>query len=409
MTRTDALPRRCTGEIQMTTDDAEAKPRRPKGSLSYRQLASGKIECRTTHGGKAISRTGVNKSEAAGRVRDAIRQMERGAVNPSRETVRQFAARWLVDARPRLEWNTYRRYEQDLRLHILPALGKLGIADITVRHVQNLLTDAGQIYKPATVAKFRGVLVALLEDAQRDGLIAQNVARLARNPKQTRVEVKPFTVEQARSFLTVVRGDRLEAFFTVGIAVGMRQGEILGLLWRNVDLDTGRVVVETQLQRERGRFVIKDVKTRTGRRVVILPVFARDALQRHKERQDRERAEAGIFWEEWGLVFTAEYGAPIHSQIPRRLFHTFCLAANVPDLTFHDTRHTSASLLAAEGVPVRQIMDLLGHSTAAMSNYYSHVYDAGREEMARVMEETLNPPAKVTPLRRTQKPHAEEG
>jgi len=373
-------------------------PRRPKGSLSYRALKSGRIECRTTHGGKAISRTGVNKSEAAGRVRDAIRQMERGAVNPSRETVRQFAARWLVARRDTIAPATYRGYELEVRLYFVPMLGTHQIAELTVAHVTAMLatrTRGGA--KPSTVAKTRAILATMLEDAVREGVVSQNVARLTRAPRGASdpAETHTITPDEARRLLAAARAHPFAALWTVALATGMRQGELLGLRWRDVDLTTGAVQVRVQMQRVAGQFTMTPLKTRSSRREFILPAFALTALRARRAEQEAQRADAGVFWDTTfpDLVMTSTFGAPLWAQLVRLDFHALCMSAGVPHVKFHALRAHAASILAYSGVSVRQVMDLLGHSSARMTHLYTRVFEESRAEVARAMDAAMQPPA----------------
>lgn len=214
-------------------------------------------------------------------------------------------------------------------------------------------------------------------------------------------------------FLDAVHGDRLEALYSVALAVGLRQGEALGLHWQDVDLDQGLLRVRLTLQRikdldaadddraptaggatpprrPRSRLVLAEPKTERLRRVIALPAVTLAALRRHKLVQLRERKWVGSRWQEHGLVFTSTIGTPLEPRNVTRLFHQHLEPANLPRVRFHDLRHTCASLLLAQGVHPRVVMETLGHSQIALTMYtYSRVLPALQREAAAQMDALL--------------------
>src|SRR5262249_42845695 len=156
---------------------------------------------------------------------------------------------------------------------------------------------------------------------------------------------QPFTPEQARDFLTAVHGDRLEALYAVAVAVGLRQGEALGLKWDAIDLDAGTLRVRTALQKIDKRFQLVEPKTARSRRTIQLPSQAVAALRAHRTRQREERLHAGAAWQDWGLVFTTSIGTPLDATNVGHYFHRLCAKTQLPRIRFHDLRHTCASLL----------------------------------------------------------------
>jgi integrase len=204
--------------------------------------------------------------------------------------------------------------------------------------------------------------------------------------------VSPLTVEQARTFLAAIRGDRLEALYLVALGCGLRQGEILGLRWSDVDLDAGTLTVRQALARIEGQLVLVEPKSATSRRVVPLPALVRDALAAHRVRQDQEclplRPEPGDVFAD--LVFTTTLGTPLDGISVTRRFQRTLRAAGLPHQRFHDLRHACASLLLAQGVPARVVMETLGHSEISLTlNTYSHVLPSLGREAAERMDQVL--------------------
>jgi integrase len=213
-------------------------------------------------------------------------------------------------------------------------------------------------------------------------MIPRNPAALAKPPHVEHREVEAWDAGQVRTFLEAIRGHRLEALFTVAVVTGLRQGELLGLRWSDVDLAAGTLTVRQALQRVDGTLQAVETKTARSRRTVPLPVLALDALRAHRTRQDGPVASL--------YVFTTPSGAPLYGTAVYRDFVAVSAAAGLPRIRFHSLRHTAASLLLAQGIHPRVVMELLGHSTIALTmNTYSHVIPALEREAADRMNAIL--------------------
>src|SRR5664279_5532139 len=205
-------------------------------------------------------------------------------------TLGAFLEAWLTDVvrlsvRPR----TYASYQYVVRVHLAPCLGDRPLAALSPADVQAFLNaKAASGLSPRTVAYLRGVLRGALGHAERMDLVSRNVARLAKPPRIPRRPVSPLSAEQARTFLAAIRGARLEALYLVALGVGLRQGEILGLRWPDVDLEAGTVTVRHALARIEGRLVLVEPKSATSRRTVPLPAFVRESLVAHRDHQAAE-------------------------------------------------------------------------------------------------------------------------
>jgi integrase len=202
-----------------------------------------------------------------------------------------------------------------------------------------------------------------------------------------RYEIRPFTPEEARQFLTAVRGDRLEALYSVALTMGLRQGEALGLRWQDVDLAMGYVHIKKQLQRFDGKLQLVEPKTPRSRRALALPASIVAALREHKKHQLDERHAAGERWQDSDLVFTTDRGRPIDGTVVSHHFHRVLDRAGLAQRRFHDLRHSCATLLLVQGVSARVVMDVLGHSQIALTmNTYTHVIPELRKEAPERME-----------------------
>jgi len=199
---------------------------------------------------------------------------------------------------------------------------------------------------------------------------------------------------QVRTLLGVAKGDRLEALYVLAVTTGMRQGELLGLRWRDVNLDRRRVAVRGNLQREGSGMTIAEPKTPRSRRQIHLSEIARDALLQHQFRQQGERRLAANLWDgSLGLVFSNQVGRPIEAtNMIRRSFHPMLAGAGLPRIRFHDLRHTAATLLLSSGVHPKIASEMLGHSSVAFTlDVYSHVTETLQREAALAMDAALRP------------------
>jgi integrase len=373
---------------------ASSKHKKANGEGSIYQRKDGRWvgQLSLSDGGRKFF-YGATRREVKERLTAAQHDQQRGLpVLNERELVADFLARWLADvAKPKLRPMTYHRYQDLLRLHVLPSLGKRPLARLTPQDVQTLLTaKLGEGLAPATVVQIRAVLRRALGQALKWGLVARNTAALTDPPRMQRAEVQPFSPEQARAFLAAVQGDRLEALYTVAVALGLRSGEARGLRWEDLDLDGATLRVRYALQKIDKEFQLVEPKTVRSRRTIDLPPVAVASLRRHKARQNEDRLRAGEAWQDWGLVFTTSIGTPLDATNVGHYFHRIIKRAELPRIRFHDLRHTAASLLLAQGVHPRLVMEILGHSQIALTmNTYSHVMPTLRKEVAVQMEAIL--------------------
>jgi len=206
-------------------------------------------------------------------------------------------------------------------------------------------------------------------------------------PRVPESEVEGLSPKEAKALLDAVKGDRLEARYSVALA-GLRQGEALGLRWDDLDLDASTISVRGALQRIKGNYVFVDPKTKRSRRTIVLPAFGVAALRKHRTRRLEERLTAG--WQETGLVFTTADGKPLHYSTVTKGFQRLLRLAGLPRQRFHDLRHACASLLLAQGVQPRVAMELLGHSQLNTTmNIYSHVIQDAQRDAAAKMDAAL--------------------
>ena len=308
-----------------------------------------------------------------------------------------FLEAWLWEsAGTRVRPKTLRRYQELVRLHITPEIGRMPLARLSPQHVEKMLSGvAAKRAFPRTVEHCRSVLRNPLHYAMRHSMVGRNVAALADAPPVPIREVSPLTPDAARRVLQAVHGDRLEPLFTVALACGLRQSETLGLRWADVNVDAGTLSVQRTLQRVNGAFTFFPPKTARSSRTIAMPAPVAAALLQHMKHQLEERQRMGAAWEgdTWGaLVFTDEIGRPFTSFHVSRRFKKLLHLAGLPPMRYHDLRHGSASLMDAQGVPARVAMEILGHAQISTTmNIYTHKAPELQKEAAERVSEALWP------------------
>jgi integrase len=308
-------------------------------------------------------------------------------------TLERFAGHWLKDVvGPRLRPSTLSSYRETLRLHVLPTLGRTNLRALTPTHVRTLLANkVADGLGARSIQIVHSTLRTMLSEAIREELIERNVATVVRPPSVERVEVQPWSTEEAGRLLAASADHRLHALFAVGVALGLRKGELLALRWDDVDLESGVLHVRQNVQRlpEMG-LVFGPPKSR---RTIPLPAASAKVLRTHRASQAAEALSLGPAWVDSGLVFTSTVGTVIEPRNLNRLFDELIAKARVRRIRFHDLRHTCASLLLAQNVPARVVMEILGHSQLAMTtDLYSHVMPTALREAADAMDRVFVQP-----------------
>jgi integrase len=305
--------------------------------------------------GKRIRKEWQVRSEASAKrkLREVQARLRGGLpAEESRITVSAYAHEWLVGVKPTVKPSTYSFYRTLSEIH-LDEIAHLPLAHLSPQDIRRLIAkrlDEG--YATRTVRGILDVLRMILKQAVNDGILTRNVAELVTPPKLEQADPIHFTAEQARRFLEVAQRDELGSIYAVALGTGLRRGELLALTWRDVESDDGN-----------GSGVwlnVRRSKTASGVRRVTLPAFAAAALA------SRPRTP-GPIW-------------PVRPELVTRRMAALCRQAGLPRLTFHQLRHTTASLLLDEGIDPLTIQAILGHSRVSMTSHYARAGDERRRE-----------------------------
>lgn len=415
--------------------------RAPNGASSIYLGTDGKWHGRVTVGAKDDGRPDrrhVERKTEAEVIR-AVRALERERdsgkvrkVGGGKWTVAKWLLHWFEHiAQPNVRYKTQTYYSTAIHKYLVPGLGAHRLEKLEPEHVERFyahLRKAGA--KPSTLLQVHRTLRAALNEAEKRERIARNPIRVVRSPQMTETEIEPLTVDDAQSILSLARERRNGVRWAIALALGLRQGEALGLKWPDISTEwhhgclendpcgnapvdcpeafpTGTLTVRRALQRQTwqhgcdpdapcgrkrgaecpnrhgGGLVIVEPKSRAGRRVVSLPSRLARALIEHQAAQAAERVHAANLWQDNGWVFAQPTGKPIDPRADYGEWKELLAAAGVREARLHDARHTAATFLLVLGVSDRAAMDVMGWSKADMAKRYMHVPDEVRHRIAR--------------------------
>lgn len=347
--------------------------------------------------GKRLTKYSKTKAKCREWLNITLKQIEDGlSIAGANATIRDYFTEWLISVKPSLRPKTWAQYEQISRTHILPHFGKLKLKDLRPDQIQSLYNRKHEEGKSTTTIRMiHAVLHRSLNQAVRWGLIGNNPTDAVNRPKPEKKEMKVLNENQALSFLSVVEGTRYEALYQLALVTGLRQGEILGLRWSDLDWSSGQLQIQRQLQRISGQGkVFTEPKSKAGRRLVVLGQTTLAKLRFHNDLQHQEQLIAGDRWRENDLIFPSTIGTPHEPTTLLRHFKGDLIKAELPEIRFHDLRHTAATLMLQQGVHPKVVQERLGHSTISLTlDTYSHVIPSMQEEAAEKMDELLTPVA----------------
>ena len=332
---------------------------------------------------------GKTQAEVQRRLTDTLDRKDKGTLpKPGRLTVAAWLTTWLkgLDKRPR----TIEHYEGNVRLHLIPGLGSKPLAKLTATDVERFLAERRQAgLAPRTVHHIRAVLRNALKKAVRNRLVPFNVAAESDAPKVPHEEMQTLGLDQVAQLREALKGSVLDAFFIIAVGLGVREGELLGLRWSDIDLERGVLHVRVQLQwirakeGERRRVAaLVEPKSKTSRRALRLSAPAVDALRAHRIRWANDKLRLGDRWLNlWDLVFVGAQGEPLHPKAVWREWRRVLAVAGLPLIRPHDLRHTAGTLMREQGVDIKVIQETLGHSSIGITlDTYGHVTPGLRDQ-----------------------------
>jgi integrase len=353
--------------------------------------------CLTVHG---------SRRDAARKLAEALQQRDTGTdLSPGRLTVGDYLRRWLRDyAAHNVAPSTLTRYRGIIENHLIPALGSLRLRDLRPGHIQDayarFLGPEGRASKhkhgplsARTVLHHHRLIKEALAQAVRWQDVSHNAADGVSAPRPARPEMRVLGAEEVSWLLEAAAETPLYALVYLALHTGLRQGELLGLRWQDIDLDRGTLHVQRTAQRLKGQGVIyRPPKSHRSSRPVSLSPEVVALLREHRRLQVEHKLRVGPAYRGLGLVFASPLGGPMDAGNLRRAFARLLDRAALPRIRFHDLRHTAATLMLTAGVHPKVVSERLGHATVALTlDTYSHVLPDLQRDAAEALDRVLGP------------------
>lgn len=372
------------------------------GNGSIRQRPDGRWEGRISLGfdgaGKRIQKSfyGDTQKEVAELIRKATSQLDEGTfVSPSKMTVKTWLNTWLSEYTGSIKENTLVSYRVQVEHNILPFIGAMKLSALQPHHIQKAINEMSKREEkplsPKSVKNVFGVLHKAMSQAVLNGYVAKNPCDGVQLPRVEKKDISPLNEAEIRAFLGAIKGHRNETVFKVALFTGMRQGELMGLQWNNVDFKAGTILVSQQLIHEKkkgGVYKLAPTKTDGIRKITPAPIVM-NWLKEWKIEQSAQRLSKGNLWasEIDGLVFTDEYGRNLSNTTLTHEVKRIGEKIGKDGFRFHDLRHSYAVAAIRAGDDMKTVSSNLGHSTISVT---MDIYASFTEDMAKASASRMN-------------------
>lgn len=369
------------------------KKRRGHGEGSIYKRRDGRWTSSISLGnGKRQSFYGKTRREVREKLDAALLERQKSVHTGAEQLLGEYLLYWLDNVHKHVIGPaTYVGYENIIRVHLIPGLGKIPLGELTTQQVQILMNERmARGLSPSRLYSIENVLSQALEDAVTAGILPLNVCKGVKLPPNESEERTPLTTKQAKIFLEVARKHRLYALYTVAVVLGLRRGETVALQWSDIDFEKGIFHVQRTASRlpKRG-IVVRKAKTKKSNRFIKMPTFIVNILNEHKEQQEKEKEHLGDAWLNQDLVFCNTFGGYIEPDYLLRMLYKLLLKAQLPDVTFHDLRHSAASIMKALGVNDKVIQEVLGHASYQSDSTYIHLLEEMVDDATQKLDNTF--------------------
>lgn len=369
--------------------------RRGNSEGSIYKRPSGKWRAQITSNGSRHSFTGNTQRQCQEWINDfRIQKAKASKITAGETKLMDFLPVWISSIRSSRARNTVFTYEWIMNKRIIPFIGNIALEDLSPDKVQDFYRRLlSQGLSNHAVHVTHKVLNSALGHAQKMRRIISNPCKGTSPPKPDQSEMKIFDENKSRIFLTAAQDyeDQYYSLYYLAIHTGMRQGELLGLKWIDVNWENSSLVVQRQVIRVRGEgFHFTKPKSRLGNRTIVLGQGAIKILKNQKMVAKEKRTNSGDAWTDYDLVFPTNVGTPILDSNLRRGFRNTLKWAGLSKIRFHDLRHTAASLMLNNGIPLMVVSRRLGHSKPSITlDVYGHLIPSKQQDAAELMDKVL--------------------
>lgn len=401
-----------------------------KRSTSYkitvclgRDMNGKRIERYKTYTPETTTRTGKQRTEKSimQEVEEYARKFEQECKEvPGAEkklTVQQLSERWMKEfCEMQLTPGTCINHKTHLDRRILPRFGSTKISDITPYSVQKFINDSytggerfdqnkGKPLSPATIKKLWNTMSAMFSWAVDQGLIAENPCRKVHTIRQDREnsDIKAWNLEETAAFLQALEEQdisiQFKLFFHLALFCGARRGEIIALRWTDIDWDRKQIYISKSVFTAKGEVIEKKPKTKSSIRYIGIDDVCLELLQRWQRQQFIYQNSIKNYWQGEDFIFIQDNGSRMYPSTPYKKFKTVINRYNqnrmknqpeLPEISMHGLRHTSATLLIAEGVDMKTVSARLGHAkTSTTMDIYAHALASADQKATNILSKAL--------------------
>jgi integrase len=366
---------------------------RNEGSIFRRP--DGKWRAQVSIDGRRLSFTAQTKKEGLAWILETKNQIDSGLTfQATGTTLKEFLDEWLTTVSSSSSKGTYFSYSWTVQKRILPYIGNVNLMELRPDRIQrfyNFLQKEGLSAHAVSIT--HKTLRVAMSHAVKLRLIGRNPCSGTTPPKPEQTEMKFYDDCQVRSLLKTAKdiADKFYPLYYLAIHTGMRQAELIGLKWEDIDWSLSTLQVKRQVRHFKGAsYAFLEPKSKSGTRTIFLGKQALEILRNHKREQEQLINSAGPDWSSLDLVFPSGVGTPLTASNIRRAFRKLLAVSGLPKIRFHDLRHTAASLMLNHGIPVLIVSKRLGHSKPSITlDVYGHLIPSRQEEAAQLMDDLM--------------------
>lgn len=335
------------------------------------------------------------KRQAEKALRERITELENSFANKvERCTLEQYLREWLVFyCEARLARNTVNGYRVNIENHIIPNIEKIPLYKLQPEDIQKMYEELSKKgLSSTTILYVHNVLRKALNSAVKRRVLTNNVINYVDAPIKAKFKSKVLSINEISRLLLASKCTIAYHPILLSVTLGLRRGEVLGLQWSDIDWDLKTLTIQRTATFYKQEFVLSDVKTQNSKRTLLLADSIIEVLKRQKLAQERMIAELGNWYNPYNLVICRLDGSPMSSSFLNKQFKAVLQVGNLPNIRFHDLRHTNATLMLKQNIPAKIVSSMLGHSTIAITlDTYSHVLTDMQQPAVNVIEELLKP------------------
>ena len=330
-------------------------------------------------------------------------QFERNRKKPENKIISDFSKEYLAIQKTSLSPTTYILYERIIEQHILPMFGRMRLRDIKTYHVQDFIMRLNSMPRndgkpgnisPSTVKRYTSILRSMLTMAYKMYYMDDDIglSRRLTFPKEQYQEIDVFTLEETKDIINAAQTEPINIRLLIEIALftGMRRGEIVGLKWSDIEFEKQQLTVRRSIYKSKGKKAAeKEPKSYSSIRTIAIPNCLCNTFYEYKEQQASYSQSCGESWVNLDYIFTDEVGNVMNPQTPTKQFSHFLARHNIRHLKFHCLRHTSATILLANGCDIKTVSARLGHSSIETTNIYVHMLESVSRQASEMFDKLI--------------------